>query len=170
MLLNLSIYSLLSASPLSTPPPPHPSPSQGYCQLYNGNTCSNFISNHSIYVTDFLAQQLIEERLTQAFLLIGHNLRPECQKFAIPSLCFFAFPFCDDTGAEPRGRELCRDECEILEQDVCKEEYQIAKDYPGVILPDCSRLPPIGSNASANCIRIGIPNVTTVTGRNRTVR
>lgn len=138
-------------------------PSQGYCQPYNGYTCANFIRNNSIYVTDFLAQRDIEERLTQAFLFISNDLSPQCQEFAIPSLCFFAFPFCDDTRQEPRGRELCRDECEILEQDICKTEYQIAKDYPGVILPDCSMLPPVGTNASANCIRMELPNVAGVT-------
>lgn len=127
-------------------------------------TCSNFISNHSIYVTDFQAQKLIDERLTQAFLLMARDLSPQCQQYAIPSLCFFAFPFCDETRQEPRGRELCRDECEILEQDICKTEYQIAKEMPNVILPDCSRLPAIGTNANANCIRVGLPDVAAVTG------
>ncbi|XP_792459.2 inactive tyrosine-protein kinase transmembrane receptor ROR1 isoform X1 [Strongylocentrotus purpuratus] len=138
-------------------------PSQGYCQPYRGMTCSNFISNHSIYVTDFQAQKLIDERLTQAFLLMARDLSPQCQQYAIPSLCFFAFPFCDETRQEPRGRELCRDECEILEQDICKTEYQIAKEMPNVILPDCSRLPAIGTNANANCIRVGLPDVAAVT-------
>ncbi|XP_072173224.1 inactive tyrosine-protein kinase transmembrane receptor ROR1-like [Diadema setosum] len=138
-------------------------PSQGYCQKYGGMTCSNFIANHSIYVTDFLEQRDIEEQLTQAFVLIAHHLTKSCREYAIPSLCFFAFPFCDETSPEPRSRELCRDECEILEQDICKEEYQIAKEYPRVILPDCSRLPPVGSNASANCNRVGLSNVEAIT-------
>ena len=89
----------------------------------------------------------------------------QCQKFAIPSLCYFAFPFCDASSPEPRGRELCRDECEILEMDICRQEYAIAKEYPGVSLPNCQELPRIGTKESENCTRIGIPSVKAVTGK-----
>ncbi|XP_038066705.1 inactive tyrosine-protein kinase transmembrane receptor ROR1-like, partial [Patiria miniata] len=141
-------------------------PTTGYCQPYRGMTCSNFIGNNSIYVTDYQAQWEVEKQLTSAFLVIMHDLSDQCQEFAIPSLCYFAFPFCDATASEPRGRELCRDECEILELDVCQQEYAIAKEYPGVTLPDCQRLPRIGTKESENCIRIGIPSVKAVSDVN----
>ena len=142
------------------------SPTKGYCQPYRGMTCANFIGNNSIYVTDYQAQGDVEDTLTSAFLVIMHDLSNQCQEFAIPSLCYFAFPFCDSTAEEPRGRELCRDECEILELDVCQKEYAIASEYPGVTLPNCKQLPQIGTKESENCIRIGIPSVKAVTGTN----
>ncbi len=144
-------------------------PQNGYCQPYRGMTCSTFIGNNSIYVTDYLEQSTIEERLTSAFLVIADDLSPQCQEYAIPSLCYFAFPFCDTTAKEPRGRDLCRDECEILEQDICEREYKIAKDYPGVVLPECSLLPQIGTKESETCVRIGIPATKGINGEYRCI-
>ncbi|XP_033636995.1 inactive tyrosine-protein kinase transmembrane receptor ROR1-like [Asterias rubens] len=153
----------LDTAPPSPPQPGESMPTKGYCQPYRGMTCANFIGNNSIYVTDYQAQGEVEEKLTSAFLVIMHDLSDQCQEFAIPSLCYFAFPFCDSDAADPLGRELCRDECEILELDMCQQEYAIAKEYPGVTLPDCQRLPQIGTKESENCIRIGIPSVKAVT-------
>ena len=48
--------------------------------------------------------------------------------------------------------------------DICQQEYAIAKEYPGVSLPDCQALPRIGTKESENCTRIGIPSVKAVTG------
>ena len=89
-----------------------------------------------------------------------------CAEFAVPSLCLAAFPLCDDQSGKPVPRKLCRDECEVLENDVCRLEYAIAKQHPligeQVMLPDCERLPPIGSKGSETCFRIGIPNMAPV--------
>ena len=53
-----------------------------------------------------------------------------CAEFAVPSLCFAAFPLCDDQSGKPVPRKLCRDECEVLENDVCRVEYAVAKQHP----------------------------------------
>ena len=59
---------------------------------------------------------------------------------------------------------MCRDECEVLEFGVCKQELQIAKSQPMInhqmVLPVCKELPLIGSPESYNCVRLGIPHVT----------
>lgn len=137
----------------------------GSCQDYLGSTCANFIKNNTIYVTPLLVQRDLEEQLTAAFVAIVDNLTQECQEYAIPSLCFFAFPQCDESvKGEPQRRKLCRDECEILEMDICKLEYERAKLHPRVILPDCSSLPVAGSKASENCMRVNIPTVEEITG------
>ena len=48
----------------------------------------------------------------------------------MPSLCHAAFPLCDDHSGKPVPKQLCRDECEVLENDVCRLEYAIAKQHP----------------------------------------
>jgi hypothetical protein len=61
-------------------------------------------------------------------------------------------------------KQICRDECEMLEEAVCRQEYAIAKKTP--VLMDlvalCEQLPSAGSKESENCLRLGVPNVVQV--------
>ena len=69
--------------------------------------------------------------ITAAVGVIAHSndLSARCQKYAIPSICHYAFPLCDDTSKIPRPRQICKDECERLEQDICKSEYIVAQQH-----------------------------------------
>lgn len=91
----------------------------------------------------------------------SNHLSDRCSQFAIPSLCHFAFPTCDRSSGTDKPRDLCKDECEILENDLCKTEYIMARSNPIILkrlkLPNCEDLAASDSPEAANCLRIGIP-------------
>ncbi|XP_064789063.1 inactive tyrosine-protein kinase transmembrane receptor ROR1 [Oncorhynchus masou masou] len=155
--------------PLPTPMPGRPYPDdfdeEGFCQPYRGVACSRFIGNRSIFVDSLQMQGEIETQITAAFTMIGtsNHLSDRCSLFAIPSLCHFAFPTCDRSSGTDKPRDLCKDECEILENDLCKTEYIIARSNPIILkrlkLPNCEDLAGHTSPEAANCMRIGIPMV-----------
>ncbi|UXI17807.1 glutamate [NMDA] receptor [Sarcoptes scabiei] len=140
----------------------------GMCQQYRGSACSQFLQNHSIYVRNEYWQQIMDEKLLAAFTVIVHSpdVSVQCHRYAISSLCFHVFSLCDDTVPHPHPRKVCRDECEMLENNICHMEYTIAKKHPLIghqdILPDCDDLPPIGSREGQRCVRLGIPNTISV--------
>uniref|UniRef100_A0A3Q3FIH6 Receptor tyrosine kinase-like orphan receptor 1 n=1 Tax=Labrus bergylta TaxID=56723 RepID=A0A3Q3FIH6_9LABR len=136
---------------------------EGFCQPYRGIACARFIGNRSIFVDSLQMQGEIETQITAAFTMIGtsNHLSDRCSQFAIPSLCHFAFPTCDRSTGTDKPRDLCKDECEILENDLCKTEYIIARSNPIILkrlkLPNCDDLAAYDSPEAANCLRIGIP-------------
>uniref|UniRef100_A0A0N7ZBW8 Tyrosine-protein kinase receptor n=2 Tax=Scylla olivacea TaxID=85551 RepID=A0A0N7ZBW8_SCYOL len=135
---------------------------QGYCQVYRGATCSGFIGNHSIYIYSPRHLADMEKRLTSAITVISHSndLSAKCEDYAIKSLCYAALPLCDENSPDPQPRQLCREECEILVNDVCRMEYVIAKQHQLIgrqlPIPDCDDLSPIISPEHMSCIRLGV--------------
>ncbi|XP_061590528.1 tyrosine-protein kinase transmembrane receptor ROR2 isoform X2 [Cololabis saira] len=143
--------------------PDVPSSNKGFCQPYRGIACARFLGNQSIYVESLQMQGESENRITAAFTMIGTSthLSDQCSKFSIPSFCYYVFPLCDEDSRSPRRRQLCRDECEALENNLCHAEYTIARSNPMILmqleLPNCRLLPRTGTLEAASCIRIGVP-------------
>ncbi|XP_034937678.1 tyrosine-protein kinase transmembrane receptor Ror isoform X2 [Chelonus insularis] len=57
-------------------------------------------------------------------------------------------------------RQICREDCEILENELCRKEYAIAKRHPllkQLPLPECSDLPVEGSKEAADCLSLDVP-------------
>ncbi|XP_063603462.1 tyrosine-protein kinase transmembrane receptor ROR2-like isoform X1 [Penaeus indicus] len=154
--------------PGSFPAPGVPPPTedeeegQGYCQVYRGATCSRFIGNHSIYIRSPRHLADMEKRLATAITVIIHSndLSSNCEDYAIKSLCYAALPLCNENEPEPAPRQLCREECEILVNDVCRMEYVIAKQHQLIgrqlPIPECEELSPITSPDHLSCIRLGV--------------
>ncbi|XP_033981980.1 tyrosine-protein kinase transmembrane receptor ROR2 [Trematomus bernacchii] len=155
------LYVKLGQMPTSSPD--ETLPDKGFCQPYRGIACARFIGNQSIYVESLQMQGESENRITAAFTMIGTSthLSDQCSMFAIPSFCYYVFPLCDEGSRTPRRRQLCRDECEALENDLCYTEYTIARSNPMILmqmeLPNCPLLPRAGTSEAASCMRIGVP-------------
>nr|CAD7406427.1 unnamed protein product [Timema cristinae] len=141
---------------------------EGVCQLYRGKTCQMFVGNKTVYIPPTFTQRMLEEKLTAAFTVIAHStdVSKSCEAFAMPSLCYSTFPLCrTDGGANPdlalSPRRICREECEVLENEMCRLEYAIAKRHPLIgkqlVLAECGDLPAVGSRESKDCLMLGIP-------------
>ncbi|XP_061887060.1 tyrosine-protein kinase transmembrane receptor ROR2 [Entelurus aequoreus] len=144
--------------------PDDSSQEKGFCQPYRGIACARFIGNQSIYVESLQMQGESENRITAALTMIGTSthLSDQCSKFAIPSFCHYVFPLCDEGSRSPRRRQVCRDECEALENNLCHAEYSVARANPMILmqleLPRCHLLPRPGTLDAASCMRIGVPS------------
>ncbi|XP_059167890.1 inactive tyrosine-protein kinase transmembrane receptor ROR1-like, partial [Physella acuta] len=134
----------------------------GFCQVYKGSTCSLYMGNSSVFVRSKKTLAEREEKFIAAFAVIGATpkLSDACQKYGIESLCYHAFPPCDETSSKPKPRQICKDECERLESDICKAEYLLAKRHDLIgetLLPKCHELKGPGTEEYQNCKRLGIP-------------
>uniref|UniRef100_T1IJ71 Tyrosine-protein kinase receptor n=1 Tax=Strigamia maritima TaxID=126957 RepID=T1IJ71_STRMM len=130
----------------------------GFCQKYAGSACSKFVANRTIFVRSDKEQITNENKLMEAITVIASSgdLSRPCSDFAMPSLCLLSFPPCDEsTTSDPLPKLICRHECELLENDICRMEFAIAKTHPvigqKVVLPNCQDLP------TTNCLQLGIP-------------
>ncbi|XP_015784668.1 tyrosine-protein kinase transmembrane receptor Ror isoform X2 [Tetranychus urticae] len=142
-----------------------------FCEPYRGTVCSQVIGNQTIYVETEGSQDILEGKIVGVFTVIksSRDISHQCHRFAIPSLCLSIFPLCSQDlhhMLQHKPRQVCRDECEMLEHQICHLEYTIAKRHPLIgqanLLPACEKLAPSGSIESADCVRLGVPNVVQV--------
>ena len=138
-----------------------PNEASGFCQPYYGTVCAQYIGANYIYISEGLSQEHIEKKLAGVLPVIkaSPDMTSECATYALPSICLSTFAICDKKKAKPK--KICRDECEILEHKVCRNELAIARTHPllghQMVLPDCEGLPPVGSRESHDCVKLGFP-------------
>lgn len=136
---------------------------KGVCEPYVGTVCTKYVGHDYVFVVNGMSQNYIEQKLQSAFSVISSSqyLGAACSNFAIPAICVSSFPPCDKVTETPR--KICREECEVLEDDVCRQETLLARRYgmlgSQMVLPTCKELPTVGSSESSNCVRIGVSQV-----------
>lgn len=163
--------------------------SEPFCQRYTGRRCKQYLANEYIFVQPPYTQKEIEDKLDDAFLVVSqsNDLSQTCNEFAQPSICFSAFPLCLDhkkinlyqvnhqnelkSGDKSRLRNIkttltnflrriCRDECVLLENELCSKEYSLAKRHVilGKILEleVCEHLPLQHESSSKYCLSLGV--------------
>ncbi|XP_066587299.1 tyrosine-protein kinase transmembrane receptor Ror [Prorops nasuta] len=214
----------------------------GFCEIYKGTICAEFVGNQSVYIPVPMTQKTLEDKLKEAFRVIefSNDLSPNCEQYAKPSLCYSTFPICrnlvnnlklkntaasiqlfnflnanqinhdDDIESEDdflisqrrkrdtalgskfqptlhndgkvptqkiisqsygniqsynkmewsrKLRRICRVDCEMLENELCRKEYAIAKRHPliaQVPLVECSDLPMENTPEAQDCLSLGI--------------
>ena len=140
-----------------------PNERSGVCEPYVGSVCAKYVGQEYVFVSEGLSQQYIEQKLTAALTVItaSPDLSESCSHYAIPSICLSTLPLCDRRTERPR--KICREECEMLEDQLCRKELAIARQHQllgtQMVLPVCNDLPPVGSPGAATCVSIGIPQV-----------
>ena len=122
--------------------------------------------NEYVFITEGLTLQYIEQKLNAALTVItaSPDLSESCSHYAIPAICLATLPLCDRRTEKPR--KICREECELLEDQFCRKELAIARQHAllgtQMVLPVCNELPHIGSPAASTCVSIKIPEVNTL--------
>ncbi|XP_049824596.1 tyrosine-protein kinase transmembrane receptor Ror-like isoform X2 [Aethina tumida] len=120
----------------------------------------------------------------------SNDITSSCAKFVYSIMCFSAFPICENPReinqyqskhmAELKAitekqrtkfktyrsklnnhlRRICREDCVLLENDLCSKEYAIAKRHPilKIImeLEDCHELPVETDKSSIQCLSLGV--------------
>ncbi|XP_044261607.1 tyrosine-protein kinase transmembrane receptor Ror-like [Tribolium madens] len=162
--------------------------SEPFCQVYLGETCKDYLENQYVFVQPPYSQKDIELMLSDAFLVISqsNDISSSCNKFARPSLCYSAFPLCtdpkkvnmyqttkmnrfklDNVGFKNLRnklgsslRRICKEDCLLLETELCSKEYAIAKRHPVIgktlELEECQFLPNETEASSRNCLELGV--------------
>lgn len=133
----------------------------GICQPYQGKLCSDVLINKTVFIPANTKQSELEEKLEMAFSVVAHSsdLSKTCEVYAMPSLCYSVFAVCRDEPSAP-PRHICRRDCELLENELCRKEYAIAKRHPLIgkklHMPACTDLPP--DYLSLDCLSLGVPD------------
>ncbi|CAH0386476.1 unnamed protein product, partial [Bemisia tabaci] len=143
-------------------------PKEARCEVYTGTVCTEFTQSDLVYIPGGQTQAEIESKLGSALTVVNTSpdLSPSCQQFVKPSLCYSNFPLCRKHTQIPR--KICVQDCEILENELCRVEYAIAKRHPligkALNVPECDDLPPRKTQESADCLPLGIPDPEPVDG------
>lgn len=164
--------------------------SEPFCQIYQGERCKDLLHGKYVFVQPPYTQRAIEDMLNNAFLVISqsNDISSSCEKFVHPSMCYSAFPSCvapkqvnkfqkeliakgieyltEERFKKMRNtltkylRRVCKDDCLLLETELCMKEYAIARRHPiiGLIpkLEECELLPDEIDGSVRNCLPLGV--------------
>lgn len=130
------------------------------CEPYRGTTCLKYLGNDTIFIkaNSKQNQDRREGRVALFSSFIRNYVSDKCRKVLLPSLCYYFFPPCIQNARTPTPRQICRDECHAVKNDLCKTEMEDIQRMNFKMVPsasDCSSLPGPSSKGHRTCIKIG---------------
>lgn len=130
---------------------------QAQCHHYHGHICNNYLDKSKpLYINR--SPKILEEKLRSPFSLLKSRLLVTCEKYALKAICLTTYPYCANS-SEPKPVQLCKEDCEELESNVCESDFRVARqfDYFNSILPNCSVLPLKNSKEGEGCVTLELP-------------
>lgn len=123
----------------------------GHCDIYRGDLCQK----RKVFIPMGSRQVDIEEDLSKTLQSIRSNgfITKQCSPYVAPILCQLRFPDCDETSSSPKGKPICKDECQVLKDRYCKKEHS-ANLFS--ISFDCSSVSEY-NRSSGKCAEVGVP-------------
>lgn len=113
---------------------------QGYCERVL-SVFPSIVSNHSRPGGQYGASA-VADQFVQA--LIDFDASEICLELAVPLVCRWTIPTCDPAFAEPTYQPLCRYDCEVTRDFICKKPWEEMLDLLHLLnipdRPDCSPL------------------------------
>ncbi|KAK2550057.1 Inactive tyrosine-protein kinase transmembrane receptor ROR1 [Acropora cervicornis] len=141
-------------------PTPAPLPNNGSCMKYNGTVCSKMLRGALVFIRSYEKIENIEKKVKDAYIDIQKfkKVSQRCRPYVKPLLCHYHFPSCDTTSSEPKGRQICFEDCEFVRTKICAKEAKIAQTQKLeiVLFPVCASLPRRGTEKGKNCINLEI--------------
>lgn len=125
---------------------------EGYCERVL-SVFPGIISNHSREENQFGAKA-IADQFVEA--LVGFDASEICLQLAIPIVCRWTIPTCDPAFAVPTYQPLCRYDCEVLRDFVCKKPWEKMLELLHILnvpdRPDCSPLSNTEAGDAPMCV------------------
>lgn len=89
--------------------------------------------------------------------LLSDHLNTDCSRYLHSALCHYTLPICAGSSDYITQKNLCREDCEKLELEVCQLVYETVATTTGQVqrkisLPDCHYLPM--QTDGADCVNI----------------
>lgn len=170
LFMYISSWILVSASEEVELTPP-----SGYCALYRGNTCGDYV-NGSVWFSaqDEMIGGFENEKITAGLwkeMISG--LGEPCRSAAEKMLCTYAFPKCSIEKGLAVGLSLCYEDCIAVKMQFCYNDWALIEDkkHRGVYfkskghfsLPDCDTLPRYAGKGKKQqtCSYIGLTEMKT---------
>ena len=137
--------------------------------MYKGTICAPYIQdNVHVFVERGVrkSQTFMEEKLTFGYQYMSPNLSKSCSPAALPLWCYHHFPPCTLVNSKRQAKPICKSECERIERQDCKKEYDEKKKADKAekktssqnseddLFPDCKLLPNENPFQSTTCVSI----------------
>ena len=140
--------------------------------MYEGTICTPYVQdNVHVFVERGVgkSQAFIEAKLTFGYQHMSANLSKSCSPAALPLWCHHHFPPCTLVNFKLKTKPICRSECERIESQECKKEYDEKgasfRSSENELFPNCKLLPRENPFQSTTCVSIRRHVTTLQTGK-----